>query len=232
MPSPKLYINRKTARCIIHGPKELGGMSLHHIYTLQGSAKLKLFLGHLRLQDRTGLLLHNDLTQLQLISGTGKLILNLPATDFPWIETGWLTSLWAVITDLNFKISYPNQWIPTLPRAGDAYLMETFSNRQYSTTVMRTLNQCRLFLQVITISDISSADGLYILPTVKEGAKLNTRVSKLEWPNQENPSKADWIIWRSSLETLEVRGSLVLPLDHGRHQHISNGSTTITLQHK
>jgi hypothetical protein len=76
--------------------------------------------------------------------------------------------------------------------------METFSNRQYFTTVMRTLNRCRLFLQVITISDISSADGLYILPTVKEGTKLNTKISKLEWTNQENPSKADWIIWRSS----------------------------------
>jgi len=210
-------------------------MSLHHIYTLQGSAKLKLFLGHLRLQDRTGLLLHNDLTQLQLISGTGKLILNLPATDFPWIETGWLTSLWAVITDLNFKISYPNQWIPTLPRAGDAYLMETFSNRRYSTTVMRTLNRCGLVLQVITISDISSADGLYILPTVKEGTKLNTRISKLEWPNQENPSKADWIIWRSSLETLEVRGKLSSPLrpwqapTHQQWEYYYHASTQVVL---
>jgi len=179
-------------------------MSLPHIYTLQGSDKLKLFLGHLRLQDHTGLLLHNNPSQLQLISGAGKLILNLPATDSLWIETGWLTSLWAFITHLNFKISYPNQWILMLPRAGDAYLMETFSNQRYSTSVMRTLNRCWLFLQVITISDISSAAGLYILPAVKEGFKLKTRISKLEWPNQDNPSKVDWNIWRSSLETLEV----------------------------
>jgi hypothetical protein len=30
---PKLHVNRKTACCIIHGPEELGGMSLPYLYS-------------------------------------------------------------------------------------------------------------------------------------------------------------------------------------------------------
>ncbi len=51
---PHLHLNRHTARSIILGPEEMGGLSLPNLYTIQGIDKLLLFLGHLSLQDRTG----------------------------------------------------------------------------------------------------------------------------------------------------------------------------------
>jgi hypothetical protein len=72
---PKLHLNRHTACSIIHGPEALGGLALPQIYTTQGIDKLELFVGHLRIQDRTAYLIHTDLTYLQLLSGSGKFIL-------------------------------------------------------------------------------------------------------------------------------------------------------------
>jgi hypothetical protein len=57
---PKLYLNRHTARSIIHGPEEFGGLSLPHIKNLQGIEKLYLFLCHLRLADRTAKLIQRS----------------------------------------------------------------------------------------------------------------------------------------------------------------------------
>ncbi|MFN9979842.1 MAG: hypothetical protein ACK53Y_08010, partial [bacterium] len=91
---PKLNLNRNTARSIIHGPEEYGGLSLPHITHLQGIERLYLFLGHLRLQDRTAQLLQSDMSFLQLLTGSGSLCMNQPIRDYQWIETGWLTSLW------------------------------------------------------------------------------------------------------------------------------------------
>lgn len=85
---PKLHINHHTARSIVHGPIELGGLALPHIYTMQGVDKLNLLLGHLRLQDRTGQLIHADLSYLQLLSGSGTMVLNLNQAQYSWVEQG------------------------------------------------------------------------------------------------------------------------------------------------
>jgi len=44
---PRLHVNRHTARSIIFGPEQYGGLSLPNIYITQGIDKLRLFLGHL-----------------------------------------------------------------------------------------------------------------------------------------------------------------------------------------
>jgi hypothetical protein len=73
---PKLHVNRNTSRSIVFGPERYGGLALPNLHTITSSYKLKLFLGHLRLNDRTGQLIHIDLTYIQLLSGIGTLFLN------------------------------------------------------------------------------------------------------------------------------------------------------------
>jgi hypothetical protein len=68
---PKMHLNRNTSRAITHGPEEMGGLAIPHLYTIQGIDKIKLFVGHLRLQDRTAKLIHINLFYIQLLTGTG-----------------------------------------------------------------------------------------------------------------------------------------------------------------
>jgi hypothetical protein len=209
---PKLHINRHTARSIIHGPSELGGLALPQLYTTQGVDKLYLLLGHLRIKDRTGALIHSDLTYLQLLSGSGTFILNQDQKHYRWVEQGWLTSIWAFINSSNLQLVYPNQWVPTLPRQHDQYIMEFFQTLHLSHTTMEQLNRCRLYLQVVTVSDISSACGKYILPMTKTGNIDPARSSTLRWVTQGKPTKADWSIWARSLAHFEQHGRLIQPL--------------------
>jgi hypothetical protein len=214
---PKLHINRHTARSIIHGPEELGGLDLPHIYATQGLGKLRLFLGHLRLQDRTATLIHCDLALLQLLSGMGTCILNLQHGEFSWIESGWLTSLWEFITKIQFKLIYPSQWLPTLSRAGDFHLMEVFSTLNLPHSAMTSLNRCRLYLQVITVSDIASADGTYILPQFRLGQPQDDRTSTLLWPIQGRPTRSEWQLWDQTLDHIEQHQRLITPLGEWLH---------------
>jgi len=209
---PKLNLNRNTARSIIHGPEEYGGLSLPHITHLQGIERLYLFLGHLRLQDRTAQLLQSDMSFLQLLTGSGSLCMNQPIRDYQWIETGWLTSLWDYVNTVQIQFIYPNHWLPNLPRQGDAFIMEQFIKMKLPNSIMERLNRCRLYLQALTISDLVSADGIRFLPSVKKGIPLEERRSSLLWPHQGPPTKADWQIWSNALSHLETNGQLTQPL--------------------
>jgi len=126
---------------------------------IQGIDKLTLFLGHLRLQDRTGQLVHIDLCLLQLLSGGGAFCLNQPFNLFTWVETGWLQSLWEFVSETYLTINYSLQWIPLSPRENDQFIMDMFRERQLHGKIMEILNRCRLYLQVITLSDIVTDDG-------------------------------------------------------------------------
>lgn len=51
--SPKLHLNWHTARSIIYGPTEYGGIHIPHACFLKSLGQLKLFIGHLRAKDKT-----------------------------------------------------------------------------------------------------------------------------------------------------------------------------------
>jgi hypothetical protein len=51
-----------------------------------------------------------------------------------------------------------------LQRDNNQFLMQGLSNGGYMGAALRNLNNCWMFLQAVTLSDISSGDGQYILP--------------------------------------------------------------------
>jgi len=92
---PKLHLNRKTARSIIHGPTLYGGMNLPHLFTSQGFHQLKFFLGHLRAQDKTNKLILIGHGYVQLSVGISKKFLNESYSIYHhWVDPSWFTSLW------------------------------------------------------------------------------------------------------------------------------------------
>ena len=98
--------------------------------------------------------------------------------------------------------------------------MEAFSQSRLPLSHMRTLNRCRIYLKVITLSDITTADSTRIIPSVKKGYQIPARISTLMWPNQGKPNSAEWKIWEASLSHFESRGKLLRPL--GRWLHHSH----------
>ena len=57
------------------------------------------------------------------------------------------------------------------------------------------LNCCRIYLQVVTMADIKTADGKQLRHTFLKCEKSRDRTSRMIWPNQSDPTdqqKADW----------------------------------------
>ncbi len=170
---PKLHVNRNTARSIVFGPAVLGGIGLPTVYSEQSFGQLAYFTGHISLADKTGKLLLVSLSYLQLISGCERPILQQSYKRYQkWVEPVWLMSLWAFLTKTKYQIKIKQEWLPSRPRYNDHSLMDHFMKLGFSDTQLGILNRCRLYLQVIHLSDIASADGSIIIPDCKQGIRL------------------------------------------------------------
>jgi hypothetical protein len=129
-----------------------------------------------------------------------------------WVPTGWPTSLWEFTQEADKQIDYPTQWLPKLSREHNLHLMPFFQTHRLKKGDLTLLNTCRLYLKVITLSDITSAGGTYILQKAKSGTPIQGLTSNLDWPNQGKPTYRSWMLWRQLLSMLEERGKLIQPL--------------------
>jgi len=90
--------------------------------------------------------------------------------------------------------------------------MDYFIAQDFFPVSLGTLNRCRLYLQVITLSDIVSSDGTRIITDIFHGIPLTERTSTLKWPNQQRPPPKAWALWSSALKPLQPRDTLLTPL--------------------
>ena len=90
----------------------------------------------------------------------------------------------------------------------------------------RTMNRCRLYLNVITVADITTGNGKEIDINFWRGEKDIFRSRNVGWPDQGNPSKRDWATWRRILSVClckDDKRNLTNPL--GRWNHKTAEST-------
>jgi hypothetical protein len=142
----------------------------------------------------------------------GNFFLNKNYETYSWVEMGWITFLWEFVSQVKLTFSYPSAWRPPLPWQDDIFLIDFFISLRVPHKELEALNHCRLYLQVLTLSDIVAANARFILIRAKDGVKDSTRVSCLRWPEQGRPTSKDWATWRSTLSELESHGRLKSPL--------------------
>jgi hypothetical protein len=189
---PKLHLNRHIAWSIVFGPVRYGGLAIKTLYSIQSIGQLTLFTGHLQERDKTSNLLNISISQMQLIVGTCTSILQLPFNVYGvWLDSYWLSSFWQFLQRSQLSITLAKQWLPDQARDGDVSLMEHFVNQGFKASQLLQLNRCRVYLQVLTLAAIVSADGLCIIPDILVGAPLLDQKSTLNWPNQQRPPTKD-----------------------------------------
>lgn len=76
------------------------------------------------------------------------------------------------------------------------------------------VNQCRLFMQVENLSDITDAEGKQILSQFINNSPDKPSRSLKKWPSQSDPGREAWTIWKRVLRRafLKSTGELVKPL--------------------
>ncbi len=229
----KLHLNKHTSRAIVFGPSEYGGLEMPELYTPEGIGQLWLLLGHLRLRYETASLILIDISYLQLIVGSSTLFFNLPFTMYGHsTDGGWLSSSWQFLNSIGFQLYIKQAQPPPLPRQNDIALMDYFVSLHLKPKLLRVLNRCRIYLQVIYLSDVCSADGSHILCPYKHGHRLPARTSALDWPYQPRPPATAWKQWISTLQHLESNNKLIKCLgnwvnsSHQQWEHFLSPTTS------
>ena len=74
--------------------------------------------------------------------------------------------------------------------------MEAYSKFTKDTNTLKILNNCRIHLKIITLSDITSADGKKTHKTQLNGYQSPSFTSDLVWPKQKRPDRKSWEIFK------------------------------------
>jgi hypothetical protein len=91
-------------------------------------------------------------------------------------------------------------------------LLDHFIALKYSPTQLEVLNRCHIYLQVLSLAAITSADGKQIIIPTLSGHILIDRRSTLKWPVEQRPPPSEWALWSSVIQHLHRQGPLIQPL--------------------
>ena len=120
---------------------------------IQGTEKIKHYMGHLQTGSETGKLLRVQKDYVELLLGQGKCPLRHPELNKDsWMERTWIGTLGEFLDYADGYIDTDGERLIKLQRKNDKYLMDR--SKTMSDTAQKLIQQCRLFLRVQNLSDI------------------------------------------------------------------------------
>ena len=86
-------------------------------------------------------------------------------------------------------------------------MLEADDRKLFLPWKIQAINRCRLYLQVIFLSDIVLSDGKTIHPTIELGHKIPDRVHRWDWPHQIRPPAKDWNLFRKCIKRIWTKNN-------------------------
>ena len=196
---PRSGIVRTFPRDILYAPDQFSGMGIMHPYYTQYFRHLDLVLKETITPSITSNLLYATTEQLRLEIG-------IPCENGEWqlsdfnrcLTDSWMKELLLFCEDHDITIQ---DTCATLEKqtTNDLFLMQAFRDANYASHDLRILNECRMYLQSITLSDLCTMDLKNITYDAYHGRALRRR-KHLGWPRKP-PSlpAAHWHLWQKAL---------------------------------
>eukprot|EP00980_Cylindrotheca_fusiformis_P010202 scaffold2269_cov65-Cylindrotheca_fusiformis.AAC.2 len=130
-----------------------------------------------------------------------------PSLHLIHFESKFLQSLRDYLVDIDAQIEVDEPFVPPPQRENDCYLMDVaLTTTCFDAEAVKRINYCRLFLQAVTLSDITFPDrlGNMIDPSLVTGAP-NSKCPKSTYcpTKQAKPTASSWKIWQQFCDILE-----------------------------
>jgi hypothetical protein len=197
----KCGFNRNTARVILFGPACLGGAFFRHLYSEQGVGQIQVMLKHWRTSTtQAGRLIRIAVHWSQFAVGTGTPLLKDVSTKLSQMEVKWFASLRQYLQHIGGSIELDDPGTPPIQRVNDAYIMDVVLARgQFKPAQIRQINYCRMYLQAVTISDITRANAMQLDMPMRRG-QPSSQSSTSRWHrfNQARPPQTAWTLWKKA----------------------------------
>ena len=211
----RLGCNRNFPLALRYNPPCLMGLGLYNPFWEQGFAKLEILLSNGHCDNITRHLIQSTIEQHQLAVGSLTPILSLPFSQYSHLtDSSWVTSVWEFLEYA--KIQVKNNDLPQLLplRENDVAIMQALHQHNTLTRMEEvSINRVRCHLEVLTLADIATGDGLRICEDYMQGVK-STTTSRYEW-QKERPCNQDFKVWRKYIPSL-LTSSHVLHKPLGR----------------
>jgi len=212
----KMGYNRNMPKAVVYAPSTHGGIGMKHLFTGQGLSKVLHLMKHFRAKTTLGTLMNITIKAYQLQAGIPEPILE-DTTQLPWMPNRWINNLRAFLYEIGGKIQLEDPWTILKLREHDRHLMQDFLLANLSNTELTKLNNCRLYLQVTTLAEITDHTGTKLLDTNitsrhKTPDLKNVSVSLLRWPTQPNPGNTAWTLWTRTLQKLYTKPGMATQL--------------------
>ena len=179
------------------------GIDLPYLPTEQLAKKIDALLFHGNQDTQVGKSMTMCLEDIQLETGLIKNIFEYDFTKYGFLtQISWFRQLWESCHKHKIELRGPYA-TPKLVRTNDFCLMEAICNtRVYTKQQLCIINRCRIFLQAITMADITDSSGNTVTEEAYEGKIDPNRVSGMVWPNQQRPPPKAWELWKEAITTI------------------------------
>jgi len=209
---PKLGFNRHMPKVVLYGPRLYGGKQIMNTHTEQIILHLETFMAHIRGEDDIGTLQRILLNKQQLVTGAEEYILQTPYAKYQYCEHNEVTFLWDQLSKLNIQVDVQGAWKPTKRHKNDVFIMEGFIAKGYPTPILAVLNDIRVYMKIVVLSDILTCQGRKMSQWALKG-EVN-RYHTWVWPPRRVPTGQNLKVWRDCLRGTFMKGidDVIYPL--------------------
>ena len=207
--------NRNTSRTILFGPSRLNCGGFRPFSTEQGVGQLQFFVKHWSHPLDIGRLLRIAVSWAQINTGVGYPIFQNVVPPLPHFESKWLQSMRNFLRLIQGELRLDTPSVPAIQRVNDSFIMDhVLEHGDFSPPEIRRINYCRLYLQAVTVSDITTATGTKLAPGIRQGRPtLWSGVTKFHKTNQTKPNSTTWRLWSRALNLISNKhDELFVPL--------------------
>jgi hypothetical protein len=185
---------RTTVFSILFGPRKLGGGDFIRWYEIQGEGPIMLFLKHWRCNEDDDRLLRVALACVQYQSGLDTPILEDVHTPLPYLESRWIPALWLFLSHIDAKLVLDSTYIAPHQRELNEYLMRRIIDTGlFLPPDLHIINCCRLYLDVVTLSNILMACGGQMDTLAYQHERPESSTSNYHRSVQRRPN--NWVAW-------------------------------------
>jgi hypothetical protein len=200
---PKMGYVRTMARNIVFAPTDIMGGGVRDLFLIQLIQHIQILLDHGNQVTVTGRLLRVVVEGCYIETGFGGDLFNVNMAKVTWVSKTWLTDTIAAMQRYRIRLLHN---IPNLKiwKERDVFLMEMFQDSKlFSNQELKWINEVRVFLQVMTISDITSSDGRYIKQKVYDGLRdFSCSGAAYHWPRAATPTRSSLKVWKAALRKI------------------------------
>ena len=166
-------------------------MGFKYPFYLQHIKHIALILGADFLDPQSSLLMYSVWEEACYECGCGPHLADIPEEALELMTEGWLKETLLFMKKHNIGISQGGSK-EYFPRCNDSYIMSHLIEVCKNKTTLQALNQCRLYLNIEKVSDLTSAKGSKVLSSEFNKVLLERHIAKPRTRRTPLYDQHDW----------------------------------------